>query len=100
MSWGSNDQLHHFVADGVWESAPLEAVLLKEADRLVGDEAGFLIIDDTAFPTKGSHSVGVAAQYASSLGKTSRPIRSSRKNSGLIVPNAPISINVGAELRS
>lgn len=65
------DQLHHFVADGVWDSAPLEAVLLKEADRLVGDEAGYLVIDDTALPKKGSHSVGVAAQYASSLGKTS-----------------------------
>jgi SRSO17 transposase len=65
------DQLHHFVADGVWESAPLEAVLLKEADRLVGDQAGYLVIDDTALPKKGSHSVGVAAQYASSLGKTS-----------------------------
>lgn len=65
------DQLHHFVAEGVWESAPLETVLLKEADRLVGDEAGFLVIDDTALPKKGSHSVGVAAQYASSLGKTS-----------------------------
>jgi SRSO17 transposase len=65
------DQLHHFVADGVWESAPLESVLLKEADRLVGDKAGFLVIDDTALPKKGNHSVGVAAQYASSLGKTS-----------------------------
>ena len=64
-------QLHHFVADGVWESGPLETVLLQEADRLVGDEAGFLVIDDTALPKKGSHSVGVAAQYASSLGKTS-----------------------------
>lgn len=64
------DQLHHFVADGVWDSAPLEAALLKEADRLVGDEAGYLVIDDTALPKKGSHSVGVAAQYASSLGKT------------------------------
>lgn len=42
------DQLHHFVADGVWDSAPLEAVLLQEADRLVGDEAGYLVIDDTA----------------------------------------------------
>jgi SRSO17 transposase len=65
------DQLHHFVADGVWDSAPLEAVLLKEADHLVGDEAGYLVIDDTALPKKGRHSVGVAAQYASSLGKTS-----------------------------
>ena len=65
------DQLHHFVAAGVWDSAPLEAALLKEADRLVGDQAGFLVIDDTALPKKGHHSVGVAPQYASSLGKTS-----------------------------
>src|ERR1700754_3847014 len=65
------DQLHHFVAAGVWDSSPLEAALLKEADSLVGDEAGFLVIDDTALPKKGCHSVGVAPQYASSLGKTS-----------------------------
>ena len=64
------DQLHHFVAGGAWDSAPLEAALLKEADGLVGDEAGFLVIDDTALPKKGRHSVGVAPQYASSLGKT------------------------------
>jgi SRSO17 transposase len=64
------DQLHHFVAAGVWNSAPLEAALLKEADGLVGAEAGFLVIDDTALPKKGRHSVGVAPQYASSLGKT------------------------------
>ena len=66
----SYDQLHHFVAAGVWNSAPLEAALLKKADGLVGDEAGFLVIDDTALPKKGSRSVGVAPQYASSLGKT------------------------------
>ena len=65
------DQLHHFVAAGVWDSAPLEAALLTEADRLVGDERGFLVIDDTALPKKGQHSVGVAPQYASALGKTS-----------------------------
>jgi len=64
------DQLHHFIAAGVWNSASLEAVLLKKADALVGDDAGFLVIDDTALPKKGSHSVGVAPQYASSLGKT------------------------------
>ena len=33
------DQLHHFVAAGAWDSAPLDAALLKKADRLVGDRA-------------------------------------------------------------
>jgi SRSO17 transposase len=62
--------LHHFVAAGVWDSATLEPTLLKKADSLVGDKAGVLVIDDTALPKKGYHSVGVAPQYASSLGKT------------------------------
>jgi SRSO17 transposase len=66
----SYDQLHHFIADGVWDSAPLEAALLAEADRLVGGYEAFLVIDDTCLPKKGDRSVGVAPQYASSLGKT------------------------------
>jgi SRSO17 transposase len=63
------DQLHHVVAAGTWDQAPLEDVLLKEADRMVGGQAAFLIIDDTALPKKGKHSVGVAPQYATTLGK-------------------------------
>lgn len=64
------DQLHHFIASGMWDAAPLEQVLLAEADRMVGGADAWLIIDDTALPKKGAHSVGVAPQYASSLGKT------------------------------
>ncbi len=64
------DQLHHFIADGVWDAAPLEAELLVQADRLVGGKDAVLVIDDTAMPKKGDRSVGVAPQYASSLGKT------------------------------
>lgn len=67
---GDYDQLHHFVAAGVWDAAPLETELLVQADRLVGGSDAVLVIDDTAVPKKGSHSVGVAAQYASALGKT------------------------------
>ena len=64
------DQLHHFIACGVWDAAPLEKALLAEADRVVGGADAYLIVDDTALPKKGEHSVGVAPQYASSLGKT------------------------------
>src|SRR5664280_2590093 len=67
---GDYDQLHHFIADGVWDAAPLESELLVQGDRLVGGKDAVLVIDDTAMPKKGDRSVGVAPQYASSLGKT------------------------------
>src|SRR6266480_4102022 len=67
---GEYDQLHHFIAAGVWEASPVETELLVQADRLVGGRDAVLVIDDTALPKKGTHSVGVAAQYASALGKT------------------------------
>jgi len=67
---GDYDQLHHFVAAGVWDAAALETELLVQADKLVGGSDAVLVIDDTAMPKKGEHSVGVAAQYASALGKT------------------------------
>src|SRR6266436_913729 len=70
LATGNYDQLHHFIADGVWDAAPLESELLIQADRLVGGKDAVLVIDDTALPKKGDRSVGVAAQYASSLGKT------------------------------
>src|SRR5450830_768562 len=67
---GDYDQLHHFIASGVWDAAPLEAELFIQADSLVGGSDAVLVIDDTAMPKKGKHSVGVAPQYASALGKT------------------------------
>ena len=66
---GDYDQLHHFVAAGVWDAAPLEKELLVQADKLVGGSDTVLVIDDTAVPKKGKHSVGVASQNASALGK-------------------------------
>jgi SRSO17 transposase len=65
----SYDQLHHFVASGIWDAAPLEIALLAEADSQVGGDDAWLIIDDTALPKKGRSSVGVAPQYAGALGK-------------------------------
>lgn len=65
----SHDALHHFVAGGAWDAGPLEAALAAQADRLVGGPDAYLVVDDTALPKKGRGSVGVAPQYATTLGK-------------------------------
>ena len=70
LALGEYDQLHHFIAAGVWDAAPMETELLAQADRLVGGGDAVLVVDDTAIPKKGTHSVGVAPQYCSALGKT------------------------------
>src|SRR6516162_3548381 len=70
LAAGDYDQLHHFIAAGVWDATPVETELLVQADRLVGGNGAVLVIDDTAIPKKGTYSVGVAPQYASALGKT------------------------------
>ncbi len=63
--------LHHFVAKSDWsDTAILEKVgawILPEMLRS-GVER-YWIIDDTGFPKKGQHSVGVARQYCEQLGK-------------------------------
>ena len=65
---GDYDQLHHFIASRARDEALLEEELAIQADKLIG--GAVLVVDDTALPKKGSHSVGVAPQYASALGKT------------------------------
>jgi hypothetical protein len=39
-------QLHHFIAAGLWDAAPLEAKLLMQADQLVGGPNAVLVIDE------------------------------------------------------
>ena len=40
LAAGGYDRLHHFVAAGVWDAAPLAAELLVQADRLFGGDPG------------------------------------------------------------
>lgn len=50
----------HFIGAGLWDSAPLEATLWDQADKLVGGDEAWSIIDDSAVPKNGKSSVGVA----------------------------------------
>ena len=66
---GEVQQLHHFVSASPWATEPLEAELVRAADRLVGGPGAVLVVDDTALVKQGSHSVGVQRQYCGELGK-------------------------------
>jgi SRSO17 transposase len=67
---GDTEQaLQQFVNQSPWDTT---AVLRRYRRRLAGafaDPAGVIIVDDTSFPTKGTHSVGVARQYCGAVGK-------------------------------
>src|SRR5438094_5758982 len=66
-----HQSMHHLVANAPWEDAAMlriaRDVVLMEMDRH-GPVAAWLV-DDTGFPKKGRHSVGVAHQYCGALGK-------------------------------
>ena len=66
-----HQSLLHFVGKGDWSD---DAVMAKVREHVVPkmEKHGAItawIIDDTGFPKKGKHSVGVARQYCGQLGK-------------------------------
>lgn len=69
LGLSGHDQLQHFIASPAWDDAPLWTELARQADGLLGGPDVLLVIDDTALPKQGTHSVGVARQYCGVLGK-------------------------------
>ena len=66
-----HQSLLHFVGQARWdEKALLRAVREAVLPVMTADEpVAAWIVDDTSFPKKGTHSVGVARQYSGQLGK-------------------------------
>ena len=65
-----HQSLHHFVAKAEWsETQMLRRVCQWVMPKMDFSQGGWWIIDDTGFPKKGRHSVGVTRQYCGVLGK-------------------------------
>ena len=67
-----HQSLLHFVGQSPWsDEALIAAVRDRVLPRMInrGGPIRAWIIDDTGFPKKGRHSVGVARQYCGQLGK-------------------------------
>lgn len=67
----AHQALHHFVASSPWDDGEVLRVAREYALELLERQApiGGWVIDETSFPKKGRHSVGVARQYCGTLGK-------------------------------
>jgi hypothetical protein len=66
-----HQSLHHFVANAPWsDEALLERVRHSVLPRMKRNGPIMAwIVDDTGFPKKGTHSVGVVRQYCGQVGK-------------------------------
>lgn len=66
-----HQSMHHFVATAPWDAQEIMRAArdysLEEFEHHGGIEAW--ILDDTSYPKKGTHSVGVGRQYCGVLGK-------------------------------
>jgi SRSO17 transposase len=66
---GNEQSLQQFLSQSPWEWKPLWQHMAERLERTFPNSVAW-IIDDTGFPKKGEHSVGVARQYSGTLGKT------------------------------
>src|SRR3954454_1907215 len=67
----THQSLHHFVAKAPWDDAAVLTAVREQVLPALTRHGPITawILDDTGFPKKGTHSVGVARQYCGQLGK-------------------------------
>ena len=65
----SPTNLQHFIARVRWNADELRDDLREYIDDRLGDDDAVLIVDETGFLKKGTHSVGVQRQYSGTAGR-------------------------------
>ncbi len=65
---GNVQAMQQFIGQSPWPWEPLRKGLAQRMTAAL-DPAAAWVVDDTGFPKKGNHSVGVARQYSGTLGK-------------------------------
>jgi SRSO17 transposase len=61
--------LQKFIGQADWDHRPLLAELARQVGAELGEADGVLVFDPSAFPKKGTESVGVQRQWCGRLGK-------------------------------
>lgn len=61
--------LQKFLGQAAWDDRPLRAELARQVGVELGEPDGVLVFDPSAFPKKGTESVGVQRQWCGRLGK-------------------------------
>jgi SRSO17 transposase len=61
--------LQKFIGQIPWDDLPLRAELVQQVSTQLGQPDGVLVFDPSAFPKKGTESVGVQRQWCGRLGK-------------------------------
>ncbi len=61
--------LQKFIGQADWDHRPLVAELARQVGAELGEADGVLVFDPSAFPKKGTESVGVQRQWCGRLGK-------------------------------
>jgi SRSO17 transposase len=61
--------LQKFVGEAAWDHASLLDTLARQVGEDLGEPDAVIVFDPSAFPKKGTHSVGVARQWCGRLGK-------------------------------
>lgn len=69
LEGGNVQAMQQFIGQGRWQDEKLLEKHWQLVDETLGEEDGVYIVDESGFPKKGEHSVGVARQWCGVLGK-------------------------------